>query len=129
MSHKQVKSTRINFLKYWAPFYAYAALIFYLSSLPKVLPDTGIPCFDKFLHLIEYFVFGLLAARAFKSSKKSALRGNVFILAVLISISYGALDELHQLFIPGREYSLLDMTFDAIGGIGGSFIYGRYCTF
>ena len=54
---------------YWLPVCAYAALIFYVSSLsypevyvPSVLMELG----DKALHAIEYAVLGILCYRAFR---------------------------------------------------------------
>ncbi|MFH1782294.1 MAG: VanZ family protein [Candidatus Omnitrophota bacterium] len=118
-----------NFVRYWVPFYAYAALIFYLSSLSKVLPEIDIPSFDKFLHVIEYGVFGILAIRAFKNSKKAILKKHFGSIAILVSILYGISDEAHQAFVPGRYFSYLDMVFDTIGSIMGVLIYGRYYSF
>jgi VanZ family protein len=118
-----------KFLKYWAPLYVYAGIIFYFSSIPKPLPDVSIPHFDKFLHLIEYAVFGILAARAFKSSPREILYKNFKILAVLAAVAYGASDEFHQLFVSCRSCDVFDLMTDLIGGTIGVIFYGRYNRF
>lgn len=118
-----------SFLKYWIPLYVYAGLIFYFSSIPKPLPPIHIPQFDKLMHIVEYSVFGYLAARALKNSAKKAFFENFKILAVLISVLYGISDEFHQMFISERNVSVFDVMADAVGGALGVFIYGRYHPF
>jgi len=112
-----------SLLKYWVPLYLYAGLIFYLSSIPKPLPEVGIPFFDKVLHVFEYAVFGLLASRAFKHSPRKIFFENFVILAVSLSVLYGISDEFHQMFVSERQMSIFDVAADGIGGIVGTFIY------
>jgi VanZ family protein len=118
-----------KFLKYWVPLYIYAGFIFYVSSIPKPLPDIAIPNFDKFLHIIEYSVFGILAARAFKNSPKEFLYKNFKILAVLAAVVYGASDEIHQIFVSCRVCDVFDLAADLAGGTIGAIFYGKYNTF
>ncbi|MFA5388385.1 MAG: VanZ family protein [Candidatus Omnitrophota bacterium] len=118
-----------KFLAYWLPLYLYAGLIFYISSIPKPLPDISIPYIDKFLHALEYAVFGGLAARAFRNSKKEALRENFKVLAVIAALVYGASDEFHQYFVSSRACDCFDLISDFIGGTIGAIIYGRYYRF
>ena len=118
-----------KFLIYWLPLYIYAGLIFCMSSLPHPLPKISIPYFDKFLHSIEYAVFGILASRAFKSSDQEVLYKNFIILAILASVTYGASDELHQLFVSCRNCDFFDLAADLIGGIIGAVSYGKYLAF
>src|SRR3989338_3050361 len=114
-----------HILKYWLPLYLYAGLIFYVSSIPKPLPQISIPYFDKFLHLIEYAIFGILAARAFENSGQAVLYKNFIMLAVLTSVAYGASDELHQFFVSCRDYNVFDITADLAGGTIGAIFYGK----
>ena|SRR3989338_6028509 len=118
-----------KFFRYWLPLYLYAGIIFYMSSLSHPLPKVSIPYFDKFLHLIEYGVFGILAARAFKNSPREKLSRNFIILAIIASAAYAASDEFHQSFIPFRSCDAMDLTVDVIGGTIGAIFYGRYNTF
>jgi len=118
-----------HIVKYWLPLYVYGAVIFYMSGIPKPLPPVSIPYFDKFLHIIEYSIFGFLAARAFKYSPRNIFHENFKILAILAAILYGFSDEVHQLFVPMRQFSIFDIIADAIGGTIGALMYGRYYTF
>ena len=117
------------FLKYWLPLYLYAGIIFYLSSQPLALPKTQVPFFDKWLHVVEYTVFGMLAVRAFRHSSQKILIDNLKIMALLISIIYGISDEIHQAFVPGRDCNVFDLMADSIGSLIGVFTYGRYSPF
>jgi len=118
-----------RFLIYWTPLYIYAGFIFYMSSLPHPLPSISIPYFDKFLHIVEYAVFGILAARAFKNSPKEALSKNFKMLAVLTAVAYGASDEFHQLFVSSRSCDVFDLITDLAGGTIGAVFYGKYNPF
>ncbi len=124
--NKTVKLTN-NFLKYWAPFYFYAGVIFLLSSIPRPLPRIVIPHFDKLLHIFEYTLFGFLGSRAFKNSSKKIFFENFKIIAILLSIVYGISDEFHQRLVSERQFSIFDMVADSIGGVIGTFVYSKYC--
>jgi len=107
---------RQKFLKYWLPVIIYVVLIFLISSLHKV-PTTGVPSLigveDKVFHLFEYAILAFLLLRALTTTSYSKY---AFPLAVAIAILYGFSDEVHQLFVPGRSFSVLDLLFDSIGG-------------
>ena len=77
----------------------------------------------KFGHLTEYFVLGCLVSNAWVVSLRK--RGNMRVLrtAFCWSIAFCALyavtDELHQLFVPGRFASAIDVGIDTIGSVLG----------
>ena len=83
----------------------------------------------KVTHVVEYFVFGLLAARAFWSNHVWARRG--LVLAALtwaFCIGFAGLDEFHQSFVPSRESSARDVALDAGGaliGVSAVWLYGQ----
>lgn len=70
---------------------------------------------DKVAHLILYAGFGLLLYLTFNNSSISSLRKYSIVFTIIIGISYGASDEFHQSFVPGRTASVLDLLADAIG--------------
>ena len=99
-------------------------VIFYLSSLPG---DTYVPSFfsaDKVLHVCVYGVLGYLVARALGSYGIS--RKQIFIRAFALCILYGISDEVHQLFVPHRHASVMDVLADGIGSSLGIAIYLKY---
>ncbi len=126
MIKKKAAKLTNNIVKYWIPLYLYAGLIFYFSGISRPLPEVSVPFLDKFLHICEYAVFGILAARAFKNSPRKTFFENFKIFAIIVSIVYGISDEFHQSFVPLRQFSVLDMTADGIGSIIGVILYGKY---
>ncbi len=106
----------------WIIVLLFSCLIFYLSSIEQPWTPIKFWNIDKFYHLIEYGIFALLLFHAitstFKYNKKL-----LFIICVIIVGCYGISDEIHQLYVRGRYFSLLDMIFDIVGGIIGTYSY------
>jgi VanZ family protein len=117
---------------FWLPPLGYMTAIFYVSSLPS--PQIGGETPDYVLHALEYFLLALLLIRLFLSLPHPVLLNlaafvpffnkttatfrawhAACLLGALISILYGASDELHQYFVPGRHCSLSDVIADAFG--------------
>lgn len=107
-----------KFLYYWLPVYVYAGLIFYFSSLP-VIPSLIIEIYPETLvwHVIEYTILSILLFRAFINSKNITFRENAIHLAIIIAILYGVTDEIHQHFVPGRDFSHFDIIANSVGSI------------
>lgn len=93
---------------------AWMALIFALSAQPKNdLPQFGVwdGVIKKGGHLLEYAVLAWLWQRALNNRRAWIAWG--------VAVLYAASDELHQLFVAGRNAQLLDVGLDAIGaGLG-----------
>ena len=98
----------------------YAALIFYLSS--KTSDElSSLPTPDYIAHFIEYFGFGILLFwwRSKTTVLNKSFLSPAFWQALLIGAFYGASDEIHQYFVPGRCTSWHDWFADVIGvGVG-----------
>ena len=102
--------------RYWLPVYAWAFLIFYLSSVSGLA--TGLPrnldlIIRKIGHIGEFFVLTYLIWRAFRSYGFPSK--DCFILGAFGSFIYAGSDELHQLFVPQRHGCFLDVLIDAVG--------------
>ena len=85
------------------------ALVTQLLLLPEpsFVPSITAVITDKVLHAA---VFGALAAMLW------VLAGGRAALAVFgLAVGIGVLDEMHQLFVPGREADLKDLLADAAG--------------
>ena len=132
------------FLNYWLVILLWFGLIFLASSdtgssgrssriikpivlwlFPQASPRTveqvvlGV---RKCAHLTEYGVLALLFWRAFRHPVKHDPRPWSWIeagLACLGVVVYAATDELHQLFVPTRQASVLDVLIDTSGGVLG----------
>ncbi len=103
----------------WLLVVAYAGIIFYLSTQSNPLPGLTARVWDKLLHLTEYGGLGLCLGIALASR----LEGRELLgWVALIGLLYGASDELHQSFVPGRDAELGDVVADGIGsGLGALF--------
>jgi len=98
-----------------------AAGIFVLSSLPAPHQKLPLPQADKVLH---FFAFMLLTMLAYGTLRESKVKGKARIIlwAITVGIIYGALDEIHQFYVPGRECSFWDWLADAAGAAIGAII-------
>jgi len=103
--------------KYQLPLFAWIVIIFILSAIPK-FPDVRMPISpDKLAHVGVYFVLCLLSRRAFYFQDRfPLLRTHALWAAFGFTLVYGALDEFHQLYVPGRWADIYDVLADGIGG-------------
>ena len=70
---------------------------------------------DKVLHAILYAGFGLLLYPVLKNSPYPTMSKYALLFAIIIGTIYGASDEFHQSFVPGRTASVNDLYADCIG--------------
>ena len=61
----------------------------------------------KMAHMFEYAILVLLAYISFSN----------YVISIIIVFANGAVDELHQLFIPGRAGRFTDVLIDTTGGL------------
>jgi len=98
-----------------------AIAIFYISSItfaPGAIPRVN------FLSILYHFcAFFFFAIFLMISSTQGKRRYTVFILAFILAILYGILDELHQYFVPGRASTIFDIGIDSLGVLFASMIY------
>jgi VanZ family protein len=93
---------------------------FLLTSIPDPNFEVPLPFADKLAHFGFYGVMGFLCAMWRRESGGSARGALLFALAFVAFV--GAVDEVHQHWIPGRSMDVIDWLADAAGGgIGGLF--------
>jgi VanZ family protein len=99
----------------YLPLTLYWLALFIGTSIPvDQLPSVGIS--DKIIHLVAYFLLAILLNLTLIYQRKSRLLFRKAPIAIIFIASiYGALDEIHQLYVPGRSAEVLDWTADAIG--------------
>ncbi len=68
----------------------------------------------KFAH---FFIFGILGALAVNAYKSLRLKnnGHVILLSFVTCVIYAVLDEVHQIFVPGRSCEIMDIVIDSSG--------------
>jgi VanZ family protein len=96
----------------------WAAVIFFLSSLPNPPGPPATELRSILAHLAIYAIFGFLAANALVRWR-AQLSWRVLLAAWLLSVAYGISDEFHQAFVPNRDSSALDVLANAVGAAGG----------
>lgn len=89
------------------------ALIWTVSSTPaEKMPSLRILNWDKLAHVGVYLILGLLVSRSIRLSCLNRSQARWVWLAAFLS---AGLDELHQLFIPGRSVNIWDFLANALG--------------
>jgi VanZ family protein len=104
----------------WAPALIVMVIIFTFSNTPGPdLPNLGVldTLFKKGAHMTGYALLAMGFTRGINRLDRKALLG-AWILAVL----YAATDEYHQVFIPGRHPSPVDVGIDSVGAMFGLFL-------
>jgi VanZ family protein len=97
----------------------WAGLLFWESSQANPFPflPSSLLSHDKLLHLAAYAVLGALLAGALAARLGT---GRAVGLAVALAAAYGATDEWHQSYVPGREADPADWAADAAGAVLGA---------
>ena len=97
------------------------ALIYVASDMPGLdLPRVGSvdPLLRKAGHVVGYALLGLAYLHALVPRGAARLRAAAF--AVGLAAGYGATDEIHQSFIPGRGPAVTDVLIDTVGASLGA---------
>ena len=118
----------MKIFRYWLPALTWMALIFFGSSIPsaRVSPNGTLDFLaHKVAHLFEYAALYLLIYRGLIGGKSVFDKREIVVALFLVTL-YGASDEFHQSFIPGRESRLRDVFIDFLGGLLGGGIW-KYC--
>ena len=101
----------------WLATATWAGLIFWQSGTADVggLLGSLPPGSDKVGH---FAAFAWLAAMLTLATERP-------LLAAALATLYGATDEVHQAFVPGRWSDPLDLLADALGAAVGAWLVGR----
>jgi len=102
--------------------FAWGGLIFIVSSIPGNNIPSLFPFQSVLFHVVEYAIFAWLIKRALKEYHPNLNPVNYFYWTIAICLIYAAGDEFHQAFVPFRDASLLDVSFDTLGAIIGSLL-------
>ncbi|HEX7039380.1 MAG TPA: VanZ family protein [Trueperaceae bacterium] len=101
----------------WSLAVLWAAFIFWQSSTPDAggMLDWLPPGSDKVAHAVAFLVLaGLLTLATGRP-----------LVAAALAVLYGASDEVHQAFVPGRSSDALDLVADTAGAALGAWLVAR----
>ena len=106
----------------YIPLVLYWIILFTATTLPgNQLPNLGIS--DKIEHFSAFLILSVLLNLTLLFQRKSRLFFRyAAILTIIICLLYGAVDEIHQLIIPGRSADIRDWLADSTGVFLGVFI-------
>ena len=95
------------------------AAIFAASSLPNLTSLPG-DVSDKTAHFAAYAVLSIFVLYGRASGRWAGVTVGSAIWATVFSTIYGATDELHQRFVPGRSPAWDDLVADFSGAAAGA---------
>jgi VanZ family protein len=104
----------------WAYPLALAAAIVFASSQSHV-PGVGAPGSDKVVHFAAFGLLATLTVRVLPPSR-------VWLAVVVVSL-FGATDEWHQSFTPGRTMDWADWVADTAGALVAAVAYARWAAY
>lgn len=105
----------------WIITFLIALTIFYVSSLTaeETAGAASHGANAIAYHTIIFFVLAFFLLMSVVRGKNQKL----IFHALIISVLYGLLDELHQYFVPGRSSAFSDVLLDSIGIFSAFIIY------
>ena len=75
----------------------------------------------KVAHFIEFCILAMALVFALNSFNLNGFKS--YLLALMLVFAYACTDELHQLFVSGRDARGLDVIVDTLGGACGLVLY------
>ena len=118
---QQTSMTRLPKTVFWLPALLWGGLTFFLSMIPRTAPSN-----ETAEHKIGHIaVFAILAGTVIWALNRGhALRlSKSLVLAILITAAYGASDEWHQKYVPGRSCEFADVVLDTVAGAVAALAY------
>lgn len=100
----------------WGPVAVYALAIFLVSASPAPASLPG-GVTDKQGHLAAYAGLSLVTLRALAGGNWGGVTLGRAAGAALLSTAFGASDEVHQQFVPGRTGDPADLAADTVGAV------------
>lgn len=74
----------------------------------------------KLAHFTEYLILGILIINLLITFN---VNNKTILIAIILAILYAASDEIHQLFIDGRNGNLVDVLIDSLGAVSGILLF------
>jgi VanZ family protein len=105
------------------------AIYWIILFIATTIPTDAVPQFfnaqDKLEHFSAYGILAVLLYLTLHMQRKNKIMNEyAFLFSLFFLALYGAIDEVHQYFIPGRYCDFLDWTADVSGGLIGFAMVG-----
>jgi len=99
---------------YWVPAVLWMGVIFYFSTLPESATPGRDILPDKVCHAGEYFILGFFILFALQRTTQVRFSTSFWITLAWGAV-YGLSDEIHQLYVPTRQFDVMDIAADVSG--------------
>jgi len=121
--YKYLSAHKLYFV--YLPLVVYWITLFILTTIPVDSMPRLFDNQDKIEHFFAYGVLAfLLALTLYFQKRSSLLSSQAFLFTFLFILAYGAIDELHQMIVPGRYCDIYDWFADSLGGsVGIGLVY------
>jgi VanZ family protein len=97
-----------------------AGFIWFLSSQSILPKPKGIFGWDKLQHLLVYGAIGISVGFWIHPAFRRRRPALSLLIIMLAGSVYGAIDEFHQYFVPGRDCNVWDWIADTLGAFLGA---------
>lgn len=99
---------------YWVPTVLWMGVIFFMSTLPESATPGRDILPDKVCHAGEYFILAFLILFALQRTTRARFSSSFWITLAWVVV-YGLSDEIHQLYVPTRQFEVGDLIADVCG--------------
>lgn len=108
------------FLYVFLPLSIYWIFLFVLTTIPAEAIPQFFSTQDKVEHFIAYLILSYLLLLSLHFQRKfNRVSQKPLMFAIVFLILYATVDEVHQIFVPGRFCDVFDWTADITGGVIG----------
>ena len=107
------------------PFIIWAGIIFYLSSIPAASLPSAEWYVPYIVHFIEYFILAVLALLPYYIWDKKMKINTLYYWGIFLAF-YALTDEVHQIWVEGRQFSLLDLGVNLVAVFLVLYFYKKY---
>jgi len=97
-----------------------AGTLWFLSSQSTLPQPPGPLSWDKLQHLLAYGVFGFAVGLWMSPTFWKNRTVLALLVTTIIGSAYGAIDEIHQYFVPGRHSNVWDWVANTLGSLWGA---------
>jgi VanZ family protein len=112
--------------KWPLPLIIWSILLLFLTWYPKIeIPNLGFKAQDKAAHFMVFFILGLLSCRAFSKYEIKRMPDAVRV-SLIFGASFGCIDEIVQIWIPGRTFDPLDGLANIIGVLFAVLLFRKF---
>lgn len=118
-------------MKHWFKTHAPWVILMLFVSIESSVGDMAVneidlPFLDKIVHFCIFAALGWFLARGMYLARTGALSRHYGLWAMLIGTVFGASDEWHQSFVPGRHADWADLLADVLGIISAVILYNVF---